>query len=259
MQRHMLADEAAYAKEQNTKRDAREQAAIDNGDTIPSRRLPPTMDGRDTDVAGDSDSVKPAPFNPRSKVRTLGGRGGAEYLDVKHRITWARDEHADLQIITEALQVSETFAFFKATVSFADELGTLVACTAHGSETKGDFTDFIEKAETKAVGRALQHLGYGTASMPDDAALADTPVERRRGGQKAITKSGYGSEHGRLMIAIAKHQERLQASRAEMRAILVNVVRRDFDKPDDLNEDELRAFVAALDELDDDAYAKVTP
>ncbi len=44
----------------------------------------------------------------------------------------------------------------------------------HGSEAAGDFGDFIEKAETKAIGRALAALGYGieSAEMQDDSALA---------------------------------------------------------------------------------------
>ncbi len=34
--------------------------------------------------------------------------------------------------------------------------------TGYGSEAQADFADYIEKAETKAIGRALAALGYGT-------------------------------------------------------------------------------------------------
>jgi hypothetical protein len=36
-----------------------------------------------------------------------------------------------------------------------------------GSETSTDFRDYIEKAETKALGRALAALGYGTQFCED--------------------------------------------------------------------------------------------
>jgi hypothetical protein len=39
--------------------------------------------------------------------------------------------------------------------------------TGHGSETQQDFPDFFEKAETKAIGRALAIAGYGTDTAAD--------------------------------------------------------------------------------------------
>jgi len=116
-------------------------------------------------------------FNPREHVRTLSGRGGAEYLDVKWRIVWLREDHPDANVVTEMLELRENFALFKATVSYLE--GAVVLAVGHGSETASDFGDFIEKAETKAVGRALHHLGYGTSGMPDDERIADAPVERQ--------------------------------------------------------------------------------
>lgn len=138
------------------------------------------------------------PFNPRTKVRRLSGKsGGADYLDVKWRLVWAREEHPDLQIITEIAHHEPGFALFKATVSFTayDDHDTrvLVACTGYGSETKDDFLDYIEKAETKAVGRALHHLGYGTESMPEDAALADSPVAQNTGSQSGDRTPNVGN------------------------------------------------------------------
>ena len=48
-------------------------------------------------------------------------------------------------------------AIFKATVTVPSG----GKATGYGSETASDFPDFIEKAETKAIGRALNALGYG--------------------------------------------------------------------------------------------------
>jgi hypothetical protein len=97
-------------------------------------------------------------FDPTPHVRQLRGRGGSgEYLDVKWSLVWLRREHPDAQIVTEHVQIDSTIAIFKATVS----LPTGGIATGYGSETTADFRDYIEKAETKAIGRALRALGFG--------------------------------------------------------------------------------------------------
>jgi hypothetical protein len=98
-------------------------------------------------------------FDPTPYLRQLGGRRGPgqEYLDVKWRLLWLRKEHPDAQIVTEHVRIDDGIAIFKATVT----LPSGGKATGYGSETAGDFGDFIEKAETKAIGRALNALGYG--------------------------------------------------------------------------------------------------
>jgi hypothetical protein len=96
-------------------------------------------------------------FDPTPYFRQLRGRGGQDYLDVKWRLLWLRREHPDAEIVTEHVQIDPTLAIFKATVT----IPTGGKATGYGSETAADFADFIEKAETKAIGRALNALGYG--------------------------------------------------------------------------------------------------
>src|SRR5918998_2599817 len=97
-------------------------------------------------------------FDPTPYLRQLRGRaGGADYLDVKWRLLWLRKEHPDAEIVTELVQHDPQMAIFKATVT----VPTGGKATGYGSETASDFPDFIEKAETKAIGRALNALGYG--------------------------------------------------------------------------------------------------
>jgi len=99
-----------------------------------------------------------ARFDPTPYLRQLRGRGGGgEYLDVKWRLLWLRTEHPDARIVTEHVQIEPSMAIFKATVT----LPSGGVATGYGSETPGDFGDYIEKAETKAIGRALNALGYG--------------------------------------------------------------------------------------------------
>ncbi len=111
-------------------------------------------------------------FDPTKYLKTIKVRGGAQqpYLPVTARLLWLRADHPQAQVVTEALRLDDKSAIFKATVTLP---GGGVA-VGHGSETAGDFGDFIEKAETKAIGRALTALGYGTefAEGQDDPTLA---------------------------------------------------------------------------------------
>lgn len=103
-------------------------------------------------------------------------RGNREYLEVKWRLVWLRSEHPDAVITTELKRLDEGFALFFAQVTIPDDGGS---ATGWGSETARDFPDFIEKAETKALGRALAALGYGTQFCLDfemGNQVADAPV-----------------------------------------------------------------------------------
>jgi hypothetical protein len=108
-------------------------------------------------------------FDPKPYIRQLRGRGGGDYLDVKWRLLWLRKEHPDAEIVTDLVQHDPQMAIFKATVT----LPTGGKATGYGSETASDFADFIEKAETKAIGRALNALGYGAqfGDRTDDPAM----------------------------------------------------------------------------------------
>lgn len=108
---------------------------------------------------------------------------GKDYLEVKWRLLWLRTEHPEAQLTTELLRLEEGYAVFRATVSIPEG----GSATGHGSEEASDFPDFLEKAETKAIGRALGALGYGTQFTEDfeferggEQGFVDAPVERLR-------------------------------------------------------------------------------
>jgi hypothetical protein len=100
-------------------------------------------------------------------------KGGGKYLDVKWRVLWLRQEHPDAEIESELLKLEAAQAVFKVTI----RLPSGAVATGHGSETQDDFRDFLEKAETKALGRACAHLGYGTEAL--DADDGTTPANVR--------------------------------------------------------------------------------
>lgn len=102
---------------------------------------------------------------------------GKPYLQVAYRIVWYREENPKGSITTRAVEVTADYAVFQAQVT--DNNGTLLA-TGHKRETKGDFGDYVEKAETGAIGRALGTAGYGTQFEPgfdEGDRLADSPME----------------------------------------------------------------------------------
>jgi hypothetical protein len=85
-------------------------------------------------------------------------------------MTWFHETYGDRgSLVTEMLHHT-TFAeagpaacaVFKASVTIYDEHNFPYVYTGHGSETHGDFGDYIMKAETKAISRALGHAGFGT-------------------------------------------------------------------------------------------------
>lgn len=116
-------------------------------------------------------------FEPSKHLTKLKGK---DYLEAKWRLVWLREDHPDAMIETQHIELSETHAIFRATVTFKEGGGA----TGYGSETKGDFGDFIEKAETKAIARALAAAGYGTQFTGDELTegerIVDSPVQRSR-------------------------------------------------------------------------------
>jgi hypothetical protein len=110
---------------------------------------------------------------------------GADYLEVKWRLLWLRSKHPDADIDTELVTHQELpngtwLAIFKACVRIP---GGGIA-SGYGSETSNDFRDFLEKAETKAIGRALAALGFGTQFSFDHihGGVVDAPVTQPRSG-----------------------------------------------------------------------------
>jgi hypothetical protein len=143
-------------------------------------------------------------FNPNDHLVQIKNRNGsADYLPVQWRLVWFREHCPEGSIETEMLHLDldrETeeegyawnndtrrsekvikraigLAVFRATVR--DGKGGIATGTK--SEKAASFPDYIEKAETGAIGRALAALGYGTQFAPDldeQHRIVDAPVDR---------------------------------------------------------------------------------
>lgn len=158
-------------------------------------------------------------FNPNDHVMQLKSRDGAkDYLPVQWRLVWFREQCPQGTIDTEELEVdldremeeevfvwssekrrsekvvkrAKGYARYKAIVT--DGKGG--RATGTKSEKAASFPDYIEKAETGAIGRALAALGYGTQFAPDlDEAhrIVDSPVDRGSNGYESNNTNGNTS------------------------------------------------------------------
>ena len=105
--------------------------------------------------------------------------GSSDYLEVKWRLVWLREAHPGATIDTELVSHDDQMAVFRARVSIPEG----GSATGWGSEGYNDFRDYLEKAETKALGRALAALGFGTQFCPDfdfgavQGAVVDSPID----------------------------------------------------------------------------------
>jgi len=145
------------------------------------------------------------PFNPNEHIIQIRNRNGyADYLPVQWRLVWFRDQcpegtieteliHLDLDRETEeemdvwdeeqnqsakVVKRAKGLVIFRAIVK--DGKGGVATGTK--SEKAASFPDYIEKAETGAIGRALAALGYGTQFTGDELneehRIVDSPVAR---------------------------------------------------------------------------------
>jgi hypothetical protein len=146
-------------------------------------------------------------FNPNEHLIKLKSKAGEQdYLPVKWRLVWFRSVHpegtidteeklVDLDRVMEAeafvwnaekrrsekvIKQAKGYARFKAIVT----TGKGGRATGHGAQAAVDFSDYVEKAETKSIGRALAALGFGTQFTDEEfyegeSRVVDSPVETR--------------------------------------------------------------------------------
>lgn len=138
---------------------------------------------------------------------------GKSYLMVGHRLQWLAEKYDNYVIDTEFLLINDDQTVARATVTILDKDGKVVRkAMATKRETKKDFPDHSEKAETSAIGRALSMLGLGTqhalSDLDEGTRLADSPVENVKRGSVTI-------EPGTVLVG-GKHTEEEAKTIAEV-------------------------------------------
>ena len=87
---------------------------------------------------------------------------GKQYVEVKERIKYFRENFKDWSLTSEVIDLTEDRCVIKATIS--NEKGRVIA-SGIAYESKGSSyinkTSFIENCETSAWGRALANIGIG--------------------------------------------------------------------------------------------------
>lgn len=181
----------------------------------------------DYNTENDLEEQRTRTFNPNEHVIQLKSKSGsADYLPVQWRLVWFREQCPHGTIDTEEIEVdldremeeegyawnNETrrsekvmkrakgYARYRAIVT--DGKGG--RATGTKSEKAVSFPDFIEKAETGAIGRALAALGYGTQFAPElneEHRIVDAPVERS---SYASSFEGSGSNNTRKPLATVR-------------------------------------------------------
>src|SRR5690606_32501162 len=87
------------------------------------------------------------------------------------------------------------------------------SATGWGSETVDTFENYIEKAETKAIGRALAAVGYGTQfcdDFNDTSAIADAPVAFSRANGQQQQSDALATNAQKSMIQYKARQAHLE-------------------------------------------------
>ena len=113
-------------------------------------------------------------FNAQEHLIDIRGR---DYLEVKWRLVWLREEHPGWTISTELLDAGDPVIVRAA---IADEAGHVIA-TGHAEYPRGKPFPSVMKCETSAIGRALAHAGFGTQFAGEDVEeveVVDAPVAR---------------------------------------------------------------------------------
>jgi hypothetical protein len=119
-------------------------------------------------------------FTPTDHLMNLKGKS---YLPVAARVVWFREQFpAESGWAINTLLVDggyeKKFAVYRCEIT--DPHGRVVAVGHNVEEVKG-FGDFMQKAETGSIGRALATLGFGTMAALEEGQdnVVDSPVDRR--------------------------------------------------------------------------------
>ena len=226
----------------------------------------------------------PQPFNPSNHLMQIKNRNGSsDYLPVAWRLVWFRSVCPEGEISTEMIHLDldreteeESFAWnqetrrsekiikrangfviFRAVVT--DGKGG--KATATKSEKAASFGDYVEKAETGAVGRALAMLGYGTQFTGDELdeqhRIVDAPVDRSTlatdgNGQKTLasvrtaTVGSDGKANGTTVVAGATDAPATDQQLTSIRKLCQHLGKPEPEHPETMSYQDAKALITQL-------------
>jgi hypothetical protein len=113
--------------------------------------------------------------DPRQALRALIERGeGTSASATMLRLLWLRQDHHAATVVTETAHLTETAVVIRATITVPGGGGGsgLAAATV---DDPSEWADAVERAETNAISRALDTLGY----VLERASVSTPPVQRQ--------------------------------------------------------------------------------
>jgi len=145
-------------------------------------------------------------FNPKEHLSKIKGK---DYLEVKWRLVWFREDHPDYEIDTEfiILDIDQGVAVCRAVIK--DNESRQLACGTK-TEYKASFFDYVEKSETGAIGRALATLGYGTQFAPEleeGDRIVDSPTDMNNSNQKQKSQRKLTKREKKIRNIIGDDQD----------------------------------------------------
>ena len=134
--------------------------------------------------------------SPKGNDLVLTNLKGKDYMMVAYRLIWFVEANERFEITThvvEAMSKPDEYGTVKTTVKIFDNDGKFMkGSEATKTEHKKDFNDFLEKAETGSLGRALAMLGYGTQfalnDLDEGERIVDSPVVDTKAAKKEEAK-----------------------------------------------------------------------
>lgn len=122
---------------------------------------------------------------------------GKDYMMVAYRLLWLTDDVENYSIDTQFPVLTDEQTVARTTLVIYNQEGKVIrAATGTKRETKENFADHTEKAETGSLGRALAMLGFGTqhavADIDEGPRIVDAPLEAEET-PKTLTKKPNGT------------------------------------------------------------------
>ena len=126
-------------------------------------------------------------FEPKNYLRVEKSEDGKSvYLDTKFRLLWFRLKYPDGKLVKIPKALNRDYATFEVRVySHKDDAPDNFLANGFASRYKDDGNEkfglnFVESAETAALGRALKDAGFGTQfcdiALPNDQTVVDAGV-----------------------------------------------------------------------------------
>lgn len=186
---------------------------------------------------------------------------GKEYLEVKYRLVWFREEHPNWSIETEIVSQTEKQACMRAVIK--DESGRIIA-TSHKVENVQGFGDFLEKAETGSIGRALALIGYGTQFCGEELDEGDrivdapakpaikpispiSPIDALKEPHTPLAKAEMGLKKTTMLSQL---RSMIVANKIQLAEVYrINQELNGKEMPNDCSEDELRQVIDAVNDM----------